>query len=74
MCGNSLSALGDSKSVVVDDDAKKNKKMSAGQQRAEGLTLSKPFPFPPFTFCRYSTFHQVNYGSNLIQEGSIQYA
>jgi hypothetical protein len=45
MCGNSLSALGDSKAVVVDDDAKKNKKTSSGQQRAEGLTLSKPFPF-----------------------------
>lgn len=45
MYGNSLSALGDSKAVVVDDDTKKNKKTSSGQQRAEGLTLSKPFPF-----------------------------
>lgn len=35
-----LNPLGDSKAVVVDDDAKKNKKTSAGQQRAEGIPMA----------------------------------
>lgn len=35
-----LNPLGDSKAVVVDDDAKKNKKTSAGQQSAEGIPMA----------------------------------
>ncbi|CAK7343396.1 unnamed protein product, partial [Dovyalis caffra] len=40
LCENFISALGDSKAVIVEEDEKKKKKSSSAQHRAEGIDMA----------------------------------